>query len=117
VTSNGAAALTVCGSTLKSSLTVQNTTGPVEVGAGTGCAPNSITGSVTLSSNRGGMQLVGNHIGGKVGVTGNSGMPEVIASNTIGGTLACSGNTPAPSDGPANTVTGSRSGQCGASGF
>ncbi|MGW2256162.1 hypothetical protein ACWCXH_39425, partial [Kitasatospora sp. NPDC001660] len=70
--------------------------------------------------NTGGLEVVGNHIGVSMLVSGNSGtgpFPEdnrpEIEGNTIGGSLSCSGNTPPPTnDGHPNTVAGARGGQC-----
>ncbi|MFJ9448545.1 hypothetical protein ACIRRH_43135 [Kitasatospora sp. NPDC101235] len=74
----------------------------------------------TTSNNTGGLEAIGNRIGGSLTVIGNSGtgpFPEdnhpEIEGNTIAGSLACSGNTPPPTDdGHPNTVTGARAGQC-----
>ncbi|WP_344441679.1 Ig-like domain repeat protein [Kitasatospora nipponensis] len=114
--------LGVCGSTVTGAANVTGASGFVVIGdpADDGCAANRITGAVSLSNNRGGAELVGNHIGGTLvvqGTTGTGPFPEdsraEIEGNTVGGSLNCSGNVPAPTnDGHPNTVTGARQGQC-----
>lgn len=82
-----------CGSnTIKGSLPILNSTGPVEVGG------NDINGSLVLMNTTGS------------GITVET-RPELEA-NVIQGSLSCSGNTPAPTnDGRANTDVRS-TGQC-----
>ncbi|MBV8985100.1 MAG: hypothetical protein JO248_11745 [Acidimicrobiia bacterium] len=84
-----------------------------------GCAPNTIHGGVSLTSNSSAVELDGNHIGGTTSVTGTTGtgaFPEdrgaELGGNIIGGTLGCSANTPISNDGHTNSVGGARSGQC-----
>ncbi|MER7334205.1 MULTISPECIES: sialidase family protein [unclassified Micromonospora] len=93
VRASGAAAVRICGTELDGPLTVSHTSGLVQVGDATNdCAPNSISGSVFLTGNAGGVRLAG---------------------NTIAGPLECVGNDPSPIDiGEPNAVTGKRSGQC-----
>lgn len=112
----------ICGTQTTGSVHVTASTGFIVIGdAGDdNCAANRIGGSVLLRHNRGGLELVGNTIGGAVQVTDNSGagpFPEdsapEIEGNTIGGALNCSGNVPPPTnDGRPNDVTGARQGQC-----
>jgi hypothetical protein len=85
---------------------------------GTLCPANVVDGAVTLDSNKGGIQLGGNSIGGAVTASQNvAPSGPVISNNHIGGKLTCSGNTPAPvNNGKANTVSGSRVGQTCADG-
>lgn len=99
------------------------TTGPVLIGDGgddfSACAPVSIKGSLSIKNSKGPVEVGGNTILGSVSLTNAKGSgttaetkPE-IEGNTIKGNLACTGNTPAPtSDGKPNTVTGPRTGQC-----
>ncbi len=73
-----------------------------------------------LQDNRGGVEVVANHLDAGLDVEGTSGtgpFPEdsraEIEGNTIGGDQESSGNVPAPSnDGQPNTATGTRTGQC-----
>ena len=120
-------ALSLCGTSVGGNVKVSRATGAVLIGdnGDDGCGIDTLSMGLALASNTGGVEMAGNKITGSVSLTGNSGTgafaedsrPEVEA-NTIGGNLACSANTPVPSnDGHPNAVTGTRSGQCGASGF
>ncbi|MFF9646633.1 Ig-like domain-containing protein [Kitasatospora aureofaciens] len=122
VTSFGSTLVGVCGTTVTGSLTATGASRFVVIGdpGDDHCAANQIQASVWLSNNTGGLEAIGNHIGGSLMVTGNTGtgpFPEdnrpEIEGNTIAGSLACFGNTPPPTnDGHPNTVTGVRTGQC-----
>ena len=127
VIANRGGAFSLCGSTVSSKVTVSRAAGFVLVGdpGDDGCAGNSISGSVTLTSNTGGVEVSNNPlIGGRLKLSHNSGggpfddaAPEVEA-NVIHGGISCTGNTPAPTnDGQPNTVSGIRSGQCNTPGF
>jgi hypothetical protein len=125
ITSNGAAAIRFCGSTISGNVTVSGTTGFVMIGDGDddgtpACADNTITGTVTISSNSGGIEVGGNTINGTLSVSGNTGGtdPE-IEGNHISGSLSCAtSNNPAlDNGGQRNTVGGSRTGQCSAGSF
>jgi hypothetical protein len=131
LTSTGATLFNVCGASLKSWANVSGSTGFVLIGdAGdkgeSGCAGNTLSGSLSLSNNTAGVEVGGNTtIAANVTVSGTTGSgptsedaaPE-IEGNKISGNLSCSGNTPAPTnDGLPNTVSSNRSGQCGAPGF
>ncbi|MGW3045516.1 Ig-like domain-containing protein [Kitasatospora sp. NPDC001159] len=122
VSSFGSTLVGVCGTTVTGSLTATGASRFVVVGdpGDDHCAANQIQSSAQLSNNTGGLEAIGNHIGGTLMVTGNTGtgpFPEdnrpEIEGNTIAGSLACFGNTPPPTnDGHPNTVTGARTGQC-----
>ncbi|MFB7613991.1 Ig-like domain repeat protein [Kitasatospora sp. NPDC056181] len=122
ISSRGATQFGVCGSRITGAVNVAETTGFTLIGDpdDDGCAPNRISGGMSLGNNRGGVELVSNQIGGTVSVSGNTGhgpFPEdngtELEGNTIGGTLTCSGNNPAPvNDGHPNTVSHGRLGQC-----
>jgi hypothetical protein len=119
-----------CGLKLSGNLAVSGSSRFVLVGdnghgGNSGCAANTISGNVSLSSNTAGAEIGANHVNGGVTLTGTTGAgpapqnatPEVEA-NVIGGGLSCSSNTPAPTNGGyPNTVSGKRSGQCSAAGF
>ena len=126
VTSTGATAIRICGSTINGGVSASGTTGFIMIGDGgddglPGCAANSISGGVNLSSNQGGFEVAGNSkITGGATFTSNSGAgptvedaaPEV-EGNSISGSLSCTFNSPAPTaDHQTNTVSGSKSGQC-----
>ena len=131
LTASGAAAIELCASSVSGGAEITNTTGFVLLGDagddGTpGCGPNTISGSLSLVGNRGGLEVGGNTVSGSVTVNGTIApsappfasiaedlrAPEVEA-NVITGTLSCSGNAPPPvNDGRANVVKGKKSGQC-----
>ncbi|MER7757761.1 Ig-like domain repeat protein [Kitasatospora sp. NPDC097643] len=112
----------MCGTTVTGTTSIQGASGFVLVGdpGDDGCTGNRINGSLLLSNNHGGLEVIANQVGGSVqvqGTTGTGPFPEdsraEIEGNTIGGSLSCSGNTPPPTnDGHPNTVTGPRLGQC-----
>jgi hypothetical protein len=83
----GAAFIRICGSSA-TSVTINHSTGPVVVGDVTdGCAVNSFSGSLTLIGNTGGVQVIGNHVGGTVTASGNSGagpFPDDTSVNISG---------------------------------
>ena len=120
VTSTSSAPFTFChSSTVRGAIQVSNSTNLVVIGDdGVACPTNIVDGAVTLDSNKGGVQLGGNSIGGAVTANGNiAASGTIIENNHIGGKLTCSGNTPAPvNNGRGNTVSGERVGQTCASG-
>jgi hexosaminidase len=120
VTSTSSAPFTFChSSTVRGAIQVSNSTKLVLIGDdGVACPTNIVDGAVTLDSNKGGVQLGGNSIGGAVTANGNIATSgTIIENNHIGGKLTCSGNTPAPvNNGRGNTVSGERVGQTCASG-
>jgi hypothetical protein len=112
LTASGSGSLAICSSTVSGPVSVSNTTGPVLLGGGSGCAPDSVAGPITLSGNSGGVQVSGATVNGPVSVTTNTG-GTLLSGNHIGGPLGCSGNVPAPTDGGMpNVVSGPASGQC-----
>jgi hypothetical protein len=137
VTANEAAAITLCGTTVRSSLSVTDALGPVLLGSIPGtCAadtiPSGVTitgaiapvsiiglkqnGTLTLENDSAGITLDGSQVNGRAYVENNTseGTAEVLVSgNTVTGSLYCTGNNPAPIDnGTINTVSGTASGQC-----
>ena len=114
LSANDAATLAVCGTAIDGAVEVTGATGPVLLGAGSTCAPDTLGGAVSLTGNTTGVLVVGNSIGGAVALTRNA-LAVVVAANTITGSLSCNGNSPAPTDnGRLNSVTGLASGQCSA---
>jgi hypothetical protein len=125
ISSNGALALTICGSNVQGSVQVQSTKKYVLVGDGgdddaPACAGSTFSTSALIYSSQGGLELAGNTIGGSLIVSGTSGVgpdlesqaPEIEA-NTIQGSLSCTGNSPAPTnDGHPNHLSSPASGQC-----
>jgi hypothetical protein len=120
VTSTSSAPFTFChSSTVRGAIKVSNSTSSVLLGDnGLACPTNVIDGAVTFDSNKGGVRLGGNSVGGAVTASGNvASAGTIIENNQIGGKLTCSGNTPAPvNNGKSNTVSGERVGQTCASG-
>ena len=124
---SGAAGITICNSHL-SSVSITGSTRFVLIGDGgdgsSSCAGNTVSGSVNVSRQQGGLELGGNTVTGSVIVQSNlapgtpPGTPTEDAATEIEGnqlrsSLICVSNTPAPvNDGHVNTVVGSRSGQC-----
>ena len=121
ISSDGAAFVTVCGSTVNGPVTIKNTAGMVRVGDDdAGCAGNQLGAALLVSGNQGGVEIYGNTVGGSVGLSHNHGAspltgdaaPEV-EGNHVTGALACSGDSPpAVDDGSPNAATGSKTGEC-----
>ncbi len=126
ISSNGATSFAMCGSTAQAgSNTLRNTTGFIVIGDPTtpiddGCLGNTISGSLTLTSNQGGIEVIDNRIGGSLTISGNTGtgpFPEdyttEIEGNTISGALTCNGNVPPPTDnGDPNSASSRPGAQC-----
>ena len=115
-------AVFVCNSAVHKKVQVSGASGNVVIGdpGDDGCGGNTINDDLTLSNDKASVDLVSNHIGGKVLVTGITGLGAVpidtapeIGANTISVDLNCSNNAPAPvNGGQTNTVGGNKSGQC-----
>ncbi|HUA75611.1 MAG TPA: hypothetical protein VL988_12710, partial [Solirubrobacteraceae bacterium] len=104
IKSSGASVIRVCGATLKGASKISGSTGPVTIGDGKGCAPNTFGSGATLIGNTGGVTVVGNSIHAKLTVKGGSG-GTVVTNNTIGKALTVTGNSGEVVDTP-NTVSG-----------
>jgi hypothetical protein len=122
IQSNGAQFITICGTTQQSGagFIIKNTVLMTLVGDDdSNCAGNTLSGSLTLTGNTGGVEAYNNTIAGTLLFNNNvatspigDGTPE-IEDNRIGGSLDCKGNTPPPvNDGLTNRVTGAKLGQC-----
>jgi Bacterial Ig-like domain (group 3) len=81
------------------------------------CGGNVITQSVTIANSSGPVELGGNTVTGAVSVTGTTGAATELEQNHLTGALSCSGNVPPPTDDGLPNVATSKSGQCGAPGF
>jgi hypothetical protein len=124
ITSTGATAFQLCGSRITGGVSVSGTTGQVRIGGDAGdpgpCAPNTIGGSVSLTGNTNGVDLVGNRIGGGVSARNNAGAIPLsedatveIESNRIVGALSCTGNTPSvTNDEGTDNRAAAKLGQC-----
>lgn len=120
ITSTGAVGIWLCGTSVSGGVSVTGSTGQVVIGNGSSCAANSIKGGLTVSSNTGGVQIVGNNVTGGITVNNNSGPTptsvQYVGGNSFTGGLACSGNVASLSNnGQPNSGSGTRSGQCAGS--
>jgi lysophospholipase L1-like esterase len=98
IKSVGAWRVHICGSSVSGGLTVTQAIGPVTVGdPAEGCAPNSLR-TAMLSTNGGGVSVLGNTIAQRLSVLGNGG--AVVTGNTVGGNLTVLGNVGTVVDSP-----------------
>ena len=113
ITSTGSTGVRICGTQVRSGITVAGTVGPVVIGDGTaGCARNDVVGTVNLDGNNS-VEFDTNRVSGSVAVANTSGSPQpaVIAANQITGNLTCTNNVPTPTDeGRPNVVLGTTTG-------
>ena len=91
LSSSGALAITFCQATITGSVSTATTGGPVTVG-GSGCAGDTIGGSVSVAGNSGGVSLQSSHITGSLSVSDNAD-GTVISANTITGSASVESNT------------------------
>jgi arabinogalactan endo-1,4-beta-galactosidase len=92
VRADGAAGVVICDSRISGPVTLSGTSSVTIGNPVLGCAPNTITGPVTVTRTHGW---------------------NVIAGNTINGPLTCGGNAQPPvNNGSANRVSGPKSAQC-----
>ncbi len=111
LSASGAAVLTLCGGTVGGALSASGSVGNVFIGGGTltGCGPSSISGAVSLSGNKAGLEVANSSIGGAASVSGNSGSGTNLVGDTIGGSLSVSGNSGSGTDLIGNKVGGAAS--------
>ena len=115
--------IVICNTHITGSVNITRATSNVLVGdeGEYKCYGNGIDGSVTLSSNAVGAELLGNTIKGSVTVNSNHGSthddPESaeVGDNSIGGSLSCSGNDNGVTPGSGSNTAASKNGQCRAS--
>jgi lysophospholipase L1-like esterase len=107
IKANKAGVIRLCGAKV-GPLKIIDTTGPVTIGDGAGCAANSGAGA-TVQSNIGGVSVVGNTFKGSVKVTVNSG-GATVTNNTVGKNLMVTGNSGTVVDTP-NSVGGTTKAQ------
>jgi hypothetical protein len=77
---------------------------------------------MSLSNNKGGLEMATSTVSGAASVTSNSGYgpveqsgafpPPEFAGNTVSGALACSSNTPSLTDAGMTNKAAIKSGQC-----
>jgi hypothetical protein len=96
-----AGVIRVCGAKT-GSLKVSETTGPVTIGDGKGCAGNADSAGAVIARNAGGVSVVDNSFVGTLKVVNNAG-GTAVTGNTIGKNLIVMGNTGTVVDQP-NTV-------------
>jgi uncharacterized protein YjbI with pentapeptide repeats len=105
ITTSKATLLRVCGASINGGGVASNGTGKVVIGEGISACPGSrINGSLTVTGNSAGVQIVGNMIGGALTVTANAG-GATVTKNKVSGNLTVTGNAGTVVDRP-NTVTG-----------
>jgi hypothetical protein len=107
IKANKAGVIRLCGAKV-GPLKIIDTTGPVTIGDGAGCAANSGAGA-TVQSNIDGVSVVGNTFKGSVKVTVNSG-GATVTNNTVSQNLTVTGNSGTVVDTP-NSVGGTTKAQ------
>jgi hypothetical protein len=132
VSSDGAASVAICNSSIAGQLTVRKSTGLVLIGDGGDgigpCLGNKIGAGITIGgspadANTSGIELGGNTVGGGVTVSANHPDPATVLAaedagieiegNHVNANLVCNQNSVAPgNDGLRNTVGGVESDQC-----
>ena len=100
ITASGPSALRVCNTTITGSLNVSRANGFVLIGdsGDDGCIPNTIGGTLSLTSNTGGVEAINNQVGGAVISSGDSGTgayPEDTGPEVTG-----NGPSPCPHTAP-----------------
>jgi choice-of-anchor C domain-containing protein len=106
LSSTSALGITLCGTTVTGSVSVTGTSGPVVMG-GSGCAKDTLGGSLSVTSNPDGIVFSNDAITGSVAVSSNAG-GTTISADSITGSLAVSANAGGTTV-SSNTVTGSGS--------
>jgi hypothetical protein len=121
----GAAGVRICDSRINGTTVIQNGEGKILIGAdiedgSTECPGNILHGGVTISGNRGVIELEDDWITGGLALIGNEGVAfegssagAEVETSRISGPLVCQSNSPMPvNDGLPNEVTGPELGQC-----
>ena len=81
------------------------------------CGGNTIKGSLSIVNSSGPVELGGNTVTQGISLTGSTGPAAELEGNHLTGTLACTGNVPPPTDDGQPNIAPTRTGQCGAPGF
>jgi hypothetical protein len=94
ISSTGATAFTMCGSNVSGSMSISSSSGLVELGgpSGSGCAPDKISASVSLSANTAGVTVFGDTISGSVSVASNKG-GVLFSANKVSASISVTGNS------------------------
>ena len=103
IKASAAGVIRICGAR-SGSIKVSGTTGPVVLGDAEGCDGSFFTAGASVTSNTGGVSVVGNSFKGSVKVPNNSG-GTTVTGNTVSKNLTVSGNSGTVVDQP-NTVGG-----------
>jgi hypothetical protein len=103
IKANEAGVIRICAAKV-ASVKVVASSGPVVIGDGEGCAPNSIAAGGNLQGNTDGVTVIGNTFKGSVKVSGNAGV-VTFTNNTIAKNLTVKSNSGTVTDQP-NTVAG-----------
>lgn len=90
VTATGAKAVTLCGASVLGSITITRSPGPLAIGT---CGQNSITGSVSLTNNSGGVTYQNNIVAGSLTISGNSGGTVTTPGNQTSGKVTIKNNS------------------------
>jgi hypothetical protein len=118
---NGPGAITFCGSTLRSSVSIDGAKGFVLFGdpGDDGCPGNTVVGSLSLTGGLAGLNLRSNVLRSSATVDKNKGggpfpidANPIVAANSIAGRLSCKSNTPAPVNAGQPNTAPTKSGQC-----
>ncbi|HET6916197.1 MAG TPA: IPT/TIG domain-containing protein [Acidimicrobiales bacterium] len=85
ITAQGPVAFQVCQSTISNTVSVTGATGLIVIGGPSGgsCAGNTISGTVTLTSNQDGVELDNNYITGTVKISGTTGSLPAPYSGSV----------------------------------
>jgi hypothetical protein len=82
LTARGATAVTLCGASVGGRITITRSTGPLAIGT---CGKNTIKGSVSITSNTGGLTYQNNIVRGSLTITNNSGGFGTLKGNMTTG--------------------------------
>ena len=85
-------AMKLCGVTVSGHLFIDQATGPIVAGDGSGCAGNQISGPTSITNGTGGVSFMNNSVTGSITITNNSG-GFAYSGNTNSGGENVSGNS------------------------
>jgi hypothetical protein len=106
VTMTQPTAAMVCAGSISGPLSISGATGPVLVGAPSGCAGSSVSGAVTLSNDAQGLQLDGDTVSGAVAITDPAAV--TLCGNAVSGALSVEGATGVVTVGDPPVCSGNR---------
>ena len=93
--SGGLPQSTVCGTSIKGGLTVQNNLSPIAVGANnpSTCAGNTVGNDLSAQNNSAALSIDDNTVGGNLTVQNNTPSTVDVSGNHVAKNLTCQGNT------------------------